>query len=46
MKKGAIIEALKTSDRSSNVEPGSSTLGGSASFLETARPFLGAAETQ
>jgi hypothetical protein len=47
MKKGAIIEALKTSDRSSNVEPGSSTLGaGSASFLETSAPFLGAAETQ
>jgi hypothetical protein len=46
MKKGAIIEALKTSDRSSNVEPGSSTLGGSASFLETSSPFLGAAETQ
>jgi len=46
MKKGAIIEALKTSDRSS-IEPGSSTMGaGSASFLETSSPFLGAAETQ
>ena len=39
MKKGAIIEALKTSDRSSGaVQPGS--LGGSAgSFLETSAPF-------
>lgn len=37
MKKGAIIEALKTSDRSSApVEPGSSS-----SFLETSSPFPG-----
>lgn len=43
MKKGATIEALKTSDRSSTVEPGSSTLGGagSSSFLETSSPFQG-----
>jgi hypothetical protein len=41
MKKGSIIEALKTSDRSSStIEPGS--LGGTAgtnSFLETSSPF-------
>jgi hypothetical protein len=38
MKKGAIIEALKTSDRSSGaVQPGSN--GASASFLETSAPF-------
>lgn len=48
MKKGAIIEALKTSDRSGTIEPGSSTLGGagSSSFLETSSPFLSAAESQ
>ena len=48
MKKGAIIEALKTSDRSSTVEPGSSTLGvaGAPSFLETSSPFQGASESQ
>lgn len=48
MKKGATIEALKTSDRSSTVEPGSSTLGGtgSASFLETSSPFQGSSESQ
>jgi hypothetical protein len=42
MKKGSIIEALKTSDRSSTaVEPGSSLLGGSdsSSFLETSGSF-------
>jgi hypothetical protein len=38
MKKGAIIEALKTSDRSSGaVQPGSN--GSSAPFLETSAPF-------
>lgn len=51
MKKGSIIEALKTSDRSGPIEPGSSTLGvaGSSSFLETSSPFQGstpAAESQ
>ena len=46
MKKGSIIEALKTSDRSSTVEPGSSTLGATSSFLETSSPFLNAAESQ
>ena len=48
MKKGATIEALKTSDRSSTVEPGSSTLGGtgSSSFLETSSPFQGSSESQ
>lgn len=47
MKKGATIEALKTSDRSSTVEPGSSTLGGtgSSSFLETSSPFQGSSES-
>lgn len=45
MKKGAIIEALKTSDRSSTVEPGS--LGaGAASFLETSSPFQASSESQ
>ena len=42
MKKGSIIEALKTSDRSNTVvEPGSSLLGGSdsSSFLETSGSF-------
>ena len=40
MKKGPIIEALKTSDRSSIVEPGSMLLGsGSNSFLETSGAF-------
>jgi len=41
MKKGSIIEALKTSDRSSTVvEPGSTLLGsGSSSFLETSGSF-------
>lgn len=46
MKKGAIIEALKTSDRSSGpVQPGSS---GTSSFLETASPFQssGAADSE
>ena len=39
MKKGAIIEALKTSDRSSGaVEPGSMGIG-SNTFLETSGPF-------
>jgi hypothetical protein len=38
MKKGAIIEALKTSDRSSGaVQPGS--IGATGSFLETSAPF-------
>ena len=48
MKKGATIEALKTSDRSSTVEPGSSTLGGtgSSSFLETSSPFQSSSESQ
>jgi len=42
MKKGSIIEALKTSDRSSTaVEPGSALLGSdSSSFLETSGSFL------
>jgi hypothetical protein len=40
MKKGSIIEALKTSDRSSSVEPGSSTLGVAGTFLETSGAFL------
>ncbi len=40
MKKGAVIEALKTSDRSSSsVEPGSS--GAISSFLETSSSFPG-----
>ena len=44
MKKSAIIEALKTSDRSAGApQPGSAS---SSSFLETSSPFLGAAETQ
>ena len=38
MKKNSIIEALKTSDRSSTVEPGSMGIG-SNSFLETSSPF-------
>ena len=43
MKKGAVIEALKTSDRSS-IEPGSQgTIG---SFLETSSPFLTASESE
>jgi hypothetical protein len=44
MKKGSIIEALKTSDRSSTVEPGSTLLGGSgsSSFLETSGSFSAA----
>jgi multidrug efflux pump subunit AcrB len=38
MKKGAIIEALKTSDRSSGpVQPGS--IGAAGSFLDTSSPF-------
>lgn len=42
MKKGAIIEALKTSDRSSPaVEPGSMGIGANT-FLETSSPFLAA----
>ena len=45
MKKGSIIEALKTSDRSSTVEPGSTLLGGnSSSFLETSGSFNTASE--
>jgi hypothetical protein len=46
MKKGAIIEALKTSDRSlSNpIEPGSGV--GSNTFLETSSPFQGSAESE
>lgn len=40
MKKVSIIEALKTSDRSSNVEPGSSSLGTVGTFLETSGSFL------
>lgn len=45
MKKGSIIEALKTSDRSSsaNIEPGSF---GASSFLETSSAFQGASESQ
>ena len=45
MKKGSIIEALKTSDRSTTVvEPGSALLGGSgsSSFLETSGSFSAA----
>jgi hypothetical protein len=45
MKKGSIIEALKTSDRSTTVvEPGSTLLGGSGSstFLETSGSFQNA----
>ena len=38
MKKMSIIEALKTSDRSQNVKPGSSGMS-SSSFLETSEPF-------
>jgi len=47
MKKGSIIEALKTSDRSSTVEPGSTLLGGSgsSSFLETSGSFSNTAES-
>lgn len=48
MKKGAIIEALKTSDRSSGpVQPGSIGAG-AGSFLETASPFQasGAADSE
>lgn len=47
MKKGAIIEALKTSDRSAGpVEPGSSGAG-TSSFLETSSPFqASSAESQ
>ncbi len=45
MKKNSIIEALKTSDRSSSVEPGSMGAG-SNTFLETSSPFLSAAESQ
>jgi hypothetical protein len=46
MKKNSIIEALKTSDRSSTaIEPGSMGIG-SGSFLETSSPFLNAAETE
>jgi hypothetical protein len=37
-KKGPLIEALKTSDRSSAVKPGSMTAVGSNSFLETSAP--------
>ncbi len=44
MKKGAVIEALKTSDRSSApIESGSL---GSSSFLETSSPFLTASESE
>lgn len=43
MKKGSIIEALKTSDRSSSaVEPGSL---GASSFLETSSPFQSSSTT-
>ena len=48
MKKGPIIEALKTSDRSTTViEPGSTLLGGSgsSSFLETSGSFSNTAES-
>jgi hypothetical protein len=46
MKKGAIIEALKTSDRSSGpVQPGLNGTS-SSSFLETSSPFLNAAESE
>jgi len=48
MKKGSIIEALKTSDRSTTVvEPGSTLLGGSgsSSFLETSGSFSNTAES-
>lgn len=43
MKKNSIIEALKTSDRSSTVEPGSMGIG-SNSFLETSSPFQSSIE--
>ena len=39
MKKGAVIEALKTSDRSAIPKPGSLGSVGSNSFLETSAPF-------
>lgn len=46
MKKNSIIEALKTSDRSSSaVEPGSMGIGNN-SFLETSSPFQTTAESQ
>ncbi len=47
MKKGSIIEALKTSDRSNTVvEPGSTLLGsGPSSFLETSGIFPSASES-
>ena len=46
MKKGAIIEALKTSDRSSGpVQPGLNGTS-SSSFLETSSPFINAAESE
>lgn len=46
MKKGSIIEALKTSDRSSSpVEPGSVGTP-TNSFLESSSPFLGTAESE
>jgi len=44
MKKNAIIEALKTSDRASS-EPGPTTVGVS-SFLETSAPFFNVDESQ
>ena len=44
MKKGAIIEALKTSDRS--LEPGSHIVTGQSSFLETSSTFQPSAESQ
>jgi hypothetical protein len=45
MKKGSIIEALKTSDRSQSttIEPGSTS---GSSFLETSSAFLGESESQ
>jgi hypothetical protein len=45
MKKGSIIEALKTSDRSqpTTIEPGSTS---SSAFLETSSAFLGESESQ
>jgi hypothetical protein len=46
MKKSAIIEALKTSDRSSEpIQPGSIGVS-TSSFLETSSIFLGAAESE
>ena len=42
MKKGPILEALKTSDRSSIIEPGSMA---TSSFIETSSPFLTSAES-